>query len=296
MSSKSNFCASCGVFGPTHRHHMVPQVMGGTDLPTVELCVPCHGAVHGKAWSVDHHELTRIGLAAAKARGVALGNPRLRAGDPEMIRKIRLSRDAAHRTAILSKMDIWLPIVERMRPSESWVRVAAEVSRALRQTWTVERLRRTMHRLVKEGSVDARLMGRAEPRYTSNPIVEAVAFMVASYPGDTLADIGERLISAGYSPPRGGVWYSSSVKHLLQRADAAGLIDMDAFTSHEIATSAPRKAVVAKPAAQQRYGYGPRRLTKGRAAAVQPTQPTPTINHLAAVRARRQSPQLQFAF
>ena len=41
-------------------------------------------------------ERTKAGLRAARSRGRVGGNPGLRAGDPDAIRKVRASRDAAH--------------------------------------------------------------------------------------------------------------------------------------------------------------------------------------------------------
>jgi DNA invertase Pin-like site-specific DNA recombinase len=61
-------------------------------------------------------ERTKAGLSAARARGRVGGNPGLRARDPEAIRKVRASRDAAHLSAVLAQMDSWLPTVPRMRP------------------------------------------------------------------------------------------------------------------------------------------------------------------------------------
>ena len=41
-------------------------------------------------------ERTKAGLRAARARGRVGGNPGLRAGDPEVVRRLRASRDAVH--------------------------------------------------------------------------------------------------------------------------------------------------------------------------------------------------------
>lgn len=311
MSSKSSFCASCGVFGPTHRHHMVPQVMGGADLPTVELCVPCHGSVHGRVWSVDHHELTRIGLAAAKAKGRIGGNPGLRARDPEMVRKIRASRDAAYKSSLLDGLDAWLPTVEKMRPNHAWGQIVLVLNRD-GGVWTTERLRRSVHRLVKDGSADPAVLGRSPRSDTNNRVVEAVALMATSHPGATLTQLADKLMSAGYRGPRGGdVWYPAAVRHFLIRAETLGLVDMDAFALREPLTYMPvsgtlkskmattiakrGNAVLAKPATGHRRGYGPRRLTKGSATAHPPIA-TPPPDCPAATGARRQSPQLQFSF
>lgn len=69
-------CAACGAAGELHEHHLVPRVCEGMALPTVMLCTACHGFVHDLIIPINHAELTRRGLAFAKARGVKLGNPR----------------------------------------------------------------------------------------------------------------------------------------------------------------------------------------------------------------------------
>ena len=63
-------------------------------------------------------ERTKSGLNAARARGRVGGNPGLRAGDPDAIRKMRASRDAAHLAGVLARLDAWLPTVRRMRPNQ----------------------------------------------------------------------------------------------------------------------------------------------------------------------------------
>ena len=65
-------------------------------------------------------ERTRAGLRAARSRGRIGGNPGLRARDPEAIRKVRKSRDAAYLNTVLAQVDAWLPIVRRMRPDQPW--------------------------------------------------------------------------------------------------------------------------------------------------------------------------------
>jgi hypothetical protein len=46
-----------------------------------------------------------------RARGRLDRNPGLRAVDPNAIRKLRASRDAAHLEAVLARLDTWLPTV-----------------------------------------------------------------------------------------------------------------------------------------------------------------------------------------
>src|ERR1700744_4080021 len=103
-------------------------------------------------------ERTRSGLSAARARGRVGGNPGLRAGDPQAIRKLRASRDAAHLGGVLAGLDTWLPTVRRMRPGQPWGDVVRVLNRGKAITWTVERLRRTVRRLVDEGIIEARLL------------------------------------------------------------------------------------------------------------------------------------------
>lgn len=57
-----------------HWHHVVPRAVGGSDRPSnlVALCGKCHGLIHDKRF-LNHGELTRIGLAKAKAKGKQLG-------------------------------------------------------------------------------------------------------------------------------------------------------------------------------------------------------------------------------
>src|SRR4051812_16896170 len=65
-------------------------------------------------------ERTKAGLNAARSRGRIGGNPGLRAGDPDAIRKVLASRDAAHLGGVLAQLDTWLPTVRRMRPAQPW--------------------------------------------------------------------------------------------------------------------------------------------------------------------------------
>src|ERR1700734_3272147 len=116
-------------------------------------------------------ERTKAGLSAARARGRVGGNPGLRARDPDAIRKVRSSRDAAHLKSVLAGMDSWLPTVRRMRPAQPWGDVVRVLNRAGEATWTVERLRRTVQRLVSEGLVEAHLLERAQPQRGDDRLV-----------------------------------------------------------------------------------------------------------------------------
>src|ERR1700712_4792768 len=109
-------------------------------------------------------ERTKSGLNAARARGRIGGNPGLRAGDPEAIRKLRAGRDASHLAGVLVQLDNWLPTVRRMRPDQPWGDVVRVLNQGQAATWTAERLRRTVQRLASEGIIEAALLNRATPQ------------------------------------------------------------------------------------------------------------------------------------
>lgn len=102
-------------------------------------------------------ERTKAGLQAARRRGRVGGNPGLRARDPGAIRKVRASRAKAHLDSVLTQLDAWLPTVRRMRPDQPWGDVVRVLNRGQAAPWTVERLRRTVRRLVGEGIIHSRL-------------------------------------------------------------------------------------------------------------------------------------------
>jgi DNA invertase Pin-like site-specific DNA recombinase len=170
-------------------------------------------------------ERTKAGLRAARTRGRVGGNPGLRARDPVAIAKVRKSRDAAHLRDVLAQLDTWLPTIRRMRPEQPWGDVVRVLNRAGQggQPWTVERLRRTVRRLVTEGLVEARLLERARPQTGDDRLVRLVAGIKAAAPDRTLQQIAAQLESMRERTPRGGTrWHPSSVKHLLVRAERLG--------------------------------------------------------------------------
>jgi len=177
-------------------------------------------------------ERTKSGLRAARARGRIGGNPGLRVGDLDAIRKIRASRDAAHLDGILVQLDSWLPTVRRMRPDQPWGDVVRVLNRGQASTpdqvrgrlWTVERLRRTVRRLADEGIIEARLLERARPQPGDDRLIRLVAGIKAAAPDRTLQQIAAQLEAMRERTPRGGTrWHPSSVKQLLVQAERLGL-------------------------------------------------------------------------
>ena len=168
-------------------------------------------------------ERTKAGLKTARSRGRIGGNPGLRAGDPDAIRKLRAGRAAAHLDGVLADLGSWLPTVQRMRPDRPWGDVVRVLNRGSDATWTVERLRRTVRRLVTEGMVEATLVERARPQRGDDRLIRLVAGIKAAAPNRTLQQIAAQLESMRERTPRGGTrWHPSSVKHLLGRAERSG--------------------------------------------------------------------------
>lgn len=69
VALKPDICFDCGARAD-HQHHVVPRSKGG--VATVSLCEACHGKVHDRRF-LNHSELTRRGLARARARGMRTG-------------------------------------------------------------------------------------------------------------------------------------------------------------------------------------------------------------------------------
>lgn len=169
-------------------------------------------------------ERTKAGLDAARARGRIGGNPGLRARDPNAIRQVTASRAAAHLNGVLEQLDTWLPTVRRMRPDQPWGDVVRVLNRGNGATWTVERLRRTVRRLVTEGIIEASVLDRARAQTADDRLVRLVAGIKAAAPARTLQQIAAQLEAMRERTPRGGTrWHPSSVKHLLGQAERLGL-------------------------------------------------------------------------
>jgi DNA invertase Pin-like site-specific DNA recombinase len=178
-------------------------------------------------------ERTKAGLLAARKRGRVGGNPGLRAGDPEAIRKVQATRAATHLDDILAHLDSWLPTVRRMRPSHPWGDVVRVLNQGQATDWTAERLRRTVRRLASEGIIEADLLDRAPPQLRDDRLIRLVAGIKAAAPGRTLQQIASQLEAMRERTPRGGTrWHPSSVKHLLTQAEQLGLAgEVDGHTA-----------------------------------------------------------------
>jgi DNA invertase Pin-like site-specific DNA recombinase len=216
-----------------------------TGSPTGRLVLQVIGAIAEFERSLIA-ERTRAGLAVARARGKRLGNPALRAGEPEAVRRLVAGQRRARLEALAANLDDWLPVVRRLRPAEPWERVTAAVNAALpagRPPFTRDRLVRAMRLLAAEGLAEPALLapGRGQgrpPERASARAAEAVArylrghrreaaergVALRDYRPPTLAQVARHLVEdAGLRPPSGGAWAPSSVKALVQRAEGLGL-------------------------------------------------------------------------
>ncbi len=78
-------------------------------------------------------------------RGKLPGNPGLRERRPEAIQAASAARQRVYVGDLIASASNWLPIVRRMRPQHNW----DDVVRVLNhrgQNWTIEKLRRAVHR------------------------------------------------------------------------------------------------------------------------------------------------------
>lgn len=169
-------------------------------------------------------ERTKAGIKAAKARGKLPGNPGLRERRPEAIKAVSKARAKLYLNELISSAHTWLPMVRQLRPQHSWDNVVRVLNRR-GHDWTVERLRRAVHRMVREKLADPELLARSPRRAPEDHLMKLVAAIAIADPGLSLRDIAAQLDQAGERPARGGrKWQPSSVRHLLDEAHRFGLI------------------------------------------------------------------------
>lgn len=176
-------------------------------------------------------ERTKAGLSAAKARGRVGGNPGLKAGDRQAIRKLANARDQTLSDRVADHAHDFLPTVRRLRPGCTWDQImrllnSRNVGRPSDgRPWTRDSLIRAVRRLVRDGLAEAALLEPTPRQPDDRHLVDLVAAIAAALPKPTLAAIGARLEAMHQPTPRGsGRWSPSSVKNLLDRAVAQGLL------------------------------------------------------------------------
>jgi DNA invertase Pin-like site-specific DNA recombinase len=168
-------------------------------------------------------ERTKAGMKAAKARGKLPGNPGLRERRPEAIRAASAARQRVYIGELIASASTWLPTVQRMRPQHNW----DDVVRVLNhkgQRWTIEKLRRAVHRLVREKMAEPELLKRSPRRPPEDRLMTLVAGIAIADPDLSLREIAAQLERMRERTPRGGrQWAASSVKALLDQARRLGL-------------------------------------------------------------------------
>lgn len=171
---------------------------------------------------------TVAGLKAARKAGRIGGNPGLRSGDKEAIRKITRARDDAHFAKLEETATQWVPEVRRLRPGMPWEDVTRMINTRLDpgvRPWTKERLVRAVKRYVKEGFLEKDVLSRAPRRRGSGRLLAIVAGIKGAAPGITLQEIAAQLEKMREPTPRGrSKWQVSSVKMLLDRAEREGML------------------------------------------------------------------------
>jgi DNA invertase Pin-like site-specific DNA recombinase len=178
-------------------------------------------------------ERTKAGIAAAKARGRYVGHPGMRSRDPLVLRQLAEARRDRRIERLLPHAEEWLAVVRRLRPAQSWERVTEAVNAALphgRPRFTEKRLVGTVRLFVREGLADPALLQHAPqpPRRKGQGVRQRAMEIAASFKSGrakaTLADIAGELERMKVLPPSGRAWAPSSVKALLERARALGML------------------------------------------------------------------------
>jgi hypothetical protein len=140
-----------------------------------------------------------------------------------VVRLDRLARSVSHLLAVIEQLEATGAHFRSLRDP-----IGGDVVRVLNRgqavQWTVERLRRTVRRLVTEGILEASLLDRAQPKPGDDRLIRLVAGIKAAAPDRTLQQIAAQLEAMHERTPRGGTrWHPSSVKHLLDQAERVGL-------------------------------------------------------------------------
>ena len=121
-------------------------------------------------------------------------------------------------------MDSFIPTVLKLRPVTPWPKVAEAVSRGTGMTWTVERLTRSVRRLVGEGMVARKVLGKAPRprRRRSEELALLIQGLALTNPGLSLRGIGAQLEAMKIRTPAGkSTWSAASVAHLMKKVPGA---------------------------------------------------------------------------
>jgi len=140
---KLTFCAACGAMDHLQHHPVVMRSEGGSadEQNLITLCATCHVKLHerGMKDAYHHGQLTRAGMAVAKAKGKKFGGSR---GNEAQLRTIR-QRNADERAAKV------LPIIKPMREQGATLQAIADrlTAMGIGSRWTPMKVKRTLERL-----------------------------------------------------------------------------------------------------------------------------------------------------
>jgi hypothetical protein len=146
------------------------------------------------------------------------GNPRMRSRDPEARRQIAETNKKKFLERLKETSGIWLPIVQKMRPSNKWIEVLQAVNEVTGEQWTEARLRRSVRQLVDAGLADPVLFEPAPRSYVSSDAIAVIRDMLQADLGISVRRIASQLDSMGIATGRGSArWGTGSVHKILKR-------------------------------------------------------------------------------
>lgn len=161
-------------------------------------------------------ERTRVGVAAAVARGAKPGNPKMRARDPVAIALMKAQLADSNLERVRAEARSWIEQVRRYRPHLAWSDVARIINRDRDKAERIHltTLKSQVRRLVRAGDLPESVLDRAAPP-TKQAAALAVRTLRAEQPEASLRQLAAELDARGLHPPRGARWSAESVRRLL---------------------------------------------------------------------------------
>lgn len=172
-------------------------------------------------------ERTKAGIKAAVARGKQPGNPKMRARDPTAIRLMKATLFDRYLEGLIATKPLWLPTVERLRPSFPWGVVLRQLkARDIGRSFTERTLVKACRTLVAHGHADPVILTRAPRLPGDDRVARLLADRLRTEPDATLRRLAAWLSRNLREPtPRGGFnWSPEGVRRELDKARRLGLL------------------------------------------------------------------------